>query len=84
MRYKAIATPDGGVTQQLSTSEETARDAEEAEWAAGQVSRDAEEEILRLENEISARRVRDSILTVDGKTWLTNKEAEIASQRSKL
>jgi len=37
-----------------------------------------------LESEVTNRRLRDAILTSDGKTWLTNKEAEIATERAKL
>ena len=40
--------------------------------------------IYRLEGEVTNRRLRDAILTSDGKTWLTNKEAEIATERAKL
>ena len=81
MRLKAIATPDGGVTQQLSTSEETIRDAEEAEWAAGQVSRDAKEEIRRLEGQVTNRRLREAHADP---TWINAQEAKIATERAKL
>ena len=40
--------------------------------------------IEALEAEVTQRRLRDSVLTADGKTWLTNKEAEIATERDKL
>lgn len=40
--------------------------------------------IIAFEDEITPRRLRDSVLTSDGKTWLTNKEAEIATERDKL
>ena len=42
------------------------------------------DKIIAFEAEITPRRLRDSILTADGKTWLTNKEAEIATERGKL
>ena len=44
---------------------------------AGKVIRD-------LEDEVTPRRVRDAVLTDDGKTWLEAKEAEIAVERAKL
>ncbi len=40
--------------------------------------------IYDLEAEITPRRLREAILTSNGKTWLTNKEAEIATERGKL
>ncbi len=42
------------------------------------------DKIIAFEAEITPRRIRDSVLTADGKTWLTNKEAEIATERDKL
>ena len=42
------------------------------------------DKIIAFEAQVTPRRVRDSVLTADGKTWLTNKEAEIAAERSKL
>ena len=42
------------------------------------------DKIEALEAEVTQRRLRDSVLTADGKTWLTNKEAEIATERGKL
>ena len=40
--------------------------------------------LLSLEDEITPRRIRDSVLTADGKTWLENKEKEIGVERAKL
>jgi hypothetical protein len=40
--------------------------------------------IIELEAEVTPRRLRDSVLTSDGKTWLTNKESEVAEERAKL
>ena len=42
------------------------------------------DKIIAFEAQVTLRRIRDSVLTADGKTWLTNKEAEIAAERSKL
>ena len=44
----------------------------------------AQEKIQTLEATVTQRRVRDSILTPDGKAWLENVESQIASERSKL
>ena len=44
----------------------------------------ATNEIKKLELEVTPRRVRDAVLTDDGKTWLEAKEAEIAVERAKL
>ena len=68
----------------FTSEEETARDAEEKAWSDSAPARTALGKIRKLEGGITSRRVRDSILTSDGKTWLTNKEAEIAAERSKL
>ena len=44
----------------------------------------SQEKIEQLEIAITPRRVRDSILTVDGKTWLDDQEKLIAVERAKL
>ena len=41
------------------------------------------QKILGFESEITSRRIREAILGTDS-DWLKNKEAEIASERSKL
>ena len=41
------------------------------------------EKITALENEVTPRRTREAILGTDS-DWLKNKEAEIATERSKL
>ena len=41
------------------------------------------ETIVKLEAEITPRRIREAILGTDG-DWLKNKEAEIATERGKL
>ena len=40
--------------------------------------------IFKLEGEITPRRLRDSVLTSDGKTWLEDQEKLIAVERAKL
>jgi hypothetical protein len=65
----------------LSDAEETARDAEEAAWAAGATARAAAEEINRLEAEVTPRRLREAYADP---TWITAQEALIAVERAKL
>jgi len=42
------------------------------------------EQIAALEAQISVRRLRESIISDDGKTWLANIDAEIADLRGQL
>ena len=44
----------------------------------------AQEKIYELEAAVTPRRLRDAVLTEDGKAWLTNKEQAISAERSKL
>jgi len=44
----------------------------------------AQDKIWTLEAAVTPRRMRESILTADGKTWLTNQEKLIADERAKL
>jgi hypothetical protein len=44
----------------------------------------AQGKIFELENDVTQRRLRDAVLTDDGKTWLEAKEEEIAVERGKL
>ena len=44
----------------------------------------AKEKIDQLEMAVSPRRMRDSVLTADGKTWLDDQEKLIAVERAKL
>jgi len=84
MRTKVVAGPNGSQTIELTAEENTQRDAEEAEWTAGAAVRAASAEISNLEGQITPRRVRDSLLTVGGKSWLQAKEDAIAIERLKL
>lgn len=67
----------------FTEAEETARDAEEKAWTDGKAARDIKRTIRTLEAEITPRRLREAILGTDS-DWLKNKEAEIATERSKL
>lgn len=42
------------------------------------------EKIMVLEAAVTPRRMRDSVLTADGKTWLDDQEKLIAVERGKL
>ena len=83
-RKHTIATKDGQVEVPFTAEEEAARDAEEQAVADAQPSQDAQAEIAKLEAEISPRRVREAVLTAEGKTWLEDQEALIAIERAKL
>ena len=44
----------------------------------------AQEKIWELEMAVTPRRLRESVLTADGKTWLDDQEKLIAVERAKL
>ena len=73
-----------GVDVPLTAEEEAQRDAEEKAWADEAPKRNALNEIHRLEGTITPRRLRDSVLTDEGKAWLADVETKIASERGKL
>ena len=73
-----------GVDVPLTAEEEAQRDAEEKAWADEAHKRNALNEIHRLEGTITPRRLRDSVLTDEGKAWLADVETKIASERGKL
>ena len=72
-----------GVNVPLTPEEETARDAEEQEWADGAAARDATAEIHRLESTVTPRRIRE-MTTADGAKWVDDVEKLIAIERAKL
>ena len=55
----------------FTDEEETTRDAEEAAEAAAQPTRAIHGEIRRLESLETPRRLAESVLTDEGKAWLT-------------
>jgi len=73
-----------GAKVQFSDEEETARDAEEKAWADGAATRAALGEIHRLEALETPRRLAESVLTDEGKAWLTANRDLIAAERAKL
>ena len=78
----SVKTVDG-IHYLLTPADEAAIQAKEAEYVASKVARDALNEIANLERAITPRRVREAILGVDA-GWLSNQEAFIAAERSKL
>ena len=68
---------------QFSEQEETARDAEEKEWADGAATRAALKEIHRLESLITPRRAREHMLGTGG-SFIADIEAKIETERAKL
>ena len=70
-----------GVNIPFTAEEETARDAEEAAYAAGETARNAQAEIQRLEGQITNRRLREAYSDA---TWMNAQEALIATERAKL
>jgi len=48
------------------------------------IKADALIEIATLEAEITQRRLREAVISEDGKAWLEAKDAEIATERAKL
>ena len=73
-----------GVRVQFTPEEEAQRNAEEKAWADEATKREALAEIHRLEDTVTPRRLRDAVLTDEGKAWLTNVESLIAIERGKL
>lgn len=56
----------------------------QAALPGAQAKADALAEILRLENEVTQRRLREAVLTAPGAAWLEDQEAAIAVQRAVL
>jgi len=83
-RTKCIASADGGTISALTEAEEIIKDAEEKAYVDAQPHRDAMNKIQRLENTITARRLRDALASDEGKTWVASVEALIAVERDKL
>jgi len=70
-----------GVQLPFTEEEETARDAEEKAWADGATVREAQQEIERLEAEVTQRRIRDAFADP---AWMNAQEAKIKTERDKL
>ena len=55
-----------------------------AAWSAAEIKWEAQRSINTLEEAITPRRVRNSVLSDDGKKWLDDQEKLIAVERAKL
>ena len=73
-----------GVATDLTAEEEAQKNAEDKIWADGASVRNARDEIERLENTITNRRLRDALASDEGKVWVAEVEAKIATERGKL
>ena len=84
MRTKIITDSEGQRRIPLTDEENAQWDIDEQVWNDGATSREAKQNIARLEASITNRRMREANLTVEGKAWLEAKDAEIAIERAKL
>ena len=73
-----------GVATDLTAEEEAQKNAEDKIWADGASVRNARDEIERLESTITNRRLRDALASDEGKVWVAEVEAKIATERGKL
>ncbi len=70
---------------QFTDEEQTEWEADQAINLASKHSRDAEKQIVRIEAQVTNRRLRDAVAgTENPKGWLSNQEALIAVQREIL
>ena len=69
---------------QFTQEEEDAQDIIRDECIAGRPARYAQTEIIRLEETITNRRLREALATDDGKAWVADVETLIAVERAKL
>ncbi len=76
------STPDGDIA--FTSEEEASRDAEEKAWADGASERATKAAILSLEALETPRRLAESVLSDEGKAWLTANRDKIATERGKL
>ena len=78
-----VATPSNGDMEFWEVDDTSITHTSSAEDAE-KIKRNALAEIHRLEGTITPRRLRDSVLTDEGKAWLADVEAKIATERGKL
>jgi gamma-glutamylcyclotransferase (GGCT)/AIG2-like uncharacterized protein YtfP len=77
-----MSTFDGVITEFPG---EVPSDEDIATWTAEYaVYKTIMDEIERLEELVTQRRIRDSVTTDDGKQWMVDQEALIATERGKL
>lgn len=68
----------------FTPAEETDADTIDAKAPSWAKKEEAKIEIQILEGAITPRRMRESVLTADGKAWLDDQEKLIAVERAKL
>ena len=73
-----------GVLMPYTAEEESRADIVEQAWTDGAAARDAMEEIHKLEAQETPRRLAESVLSDDGKAWLTANREKIVIERAKL
>ena len=83
-RTKVIAGPEGSVTVELTKEENDARDLEEQAEENADLRRNVLKEIRNLEGLETPRRLAESVLSDEGKVWLTANRDKIATERAKL
>lgn len=70
--------------QHAAILEQEAQDAEAAEEEYNLLENVTKREILALEKQITPRRMREAMLTVEGEEWLSGIEAQIEELRGQL
>ena len=85
MKRKLVNAATGEVTEVELTAEEIAEhEAALSAHEAKEPHREALTAIQSLESEITPRRIREAVLTAEGKAWLDAQEKAIELQRNKL
>ena len=82
---KAIATALGIETEyvELTEAEQTTRNAEEATELVSRAGRLLKEQIIKIENQQTPRRIREAALGID-EGWLAALEVQIVTLREQL
>jgi hypothetical protein len=68
----------------MSEAEIETRETHNAEWEANAPRRETMSKISELESLETPRRLAESVLSDEGKTWLTSNREKIATERAKL
>lgn len=75
---------NGGKKYLPTGSKQITDAAAETLQAASVVAPTAQDQILAIEATITTRRLRDAVLTPEGKTWLETADAQIAALRATI
>lgn len=76
-------TLDADIFAEMAEREAKAK-AKKVKWDADSTPRNAMVKMSQLENKITPRRLREAILSTDGKIWLIEQDALIEAERAKL